>query len=66
MDCRDCPRFDFEREICQDGKVNPQRRGQVVEFVNTFGIRALCPLNEYREWLVETRTRVVGTSQEEP
>ncbi|MBL8048611.1 MAG: hypothetical protein JNJ45_08015 [Chthonomonas sp.] len=42
--------------------MNPPRRSQVVDFVNTFGVRALCPLNDHREWLVETRARVTRPS----
>ena len=55
MDCRDCPRFDAEKSLCRDGKVNPQKWEQAVEVSTFIGIRAICPLNDHRERLLRAR-----------
>jgi hypothetical protein len=55
MDCRDCPHYVEETRRCAMGKINPQRKSQAVEVVNIFGVRALCTMNDYREWLAESR-----------
>jgi hypothetical protein len=55
MDCRDCPRFDAEAGACRDGKLNPQRWHGAVEVVERMGVRAICPLNDFRERLIRIR-----------
>jgi hypothetical protein len=55
MDCRDCPRFDDERSACRDGKVNPDRWDRAVEVAQYLGVRAVCPLNDFRERLLSVR-----------
>lgn len=57
MDCRDCPRYDTDERKCRDGKVNPQKWSQAVDVANIHGIRALCPFNDFREKLIQSRAR---------
>lgn len=56
MRCRDCPRYDPDVERCRDGKVNPLRWEQAVEAANVLGLRAICPLSDFRERLILSRT----------
>ncbi|MBS1717257.1 MAG: hypothetical protein JSS72_05960 [Armatimonadetes bacterium] len=39
-----------------DGKVNPDRWDQAVQVAQIFGVRAVCPFNDFRERLVASRT----------
>lgn len=55
MDCKDCPRFDAEKSLCRDGKVNPPRWEQAVEVATFIGIRAICTMNDHRERLLLAR-----------
>ena len=55
MYCRDCARYDFDTEKCQDGKVNPQRYEQAVSVSQVLGIRSICMFNDHRERLVSVR-----------
>lgn len=52
MDCRDCARYNAEERKCTLGKVNPPRKSGVVEVVKIFGMRAICPFNDYREEVI--------------
>lgn len=56
MNCRDCPRFDSEKRICQDGKLNPGRYEQAQEIVRLHGLRSICVFNDFRERLVYNRS----------
>ncbi|MEZ5164098.1 MAG: hypothetical protein R2688_10215 [Fimbriimonadaceae bacterium] len=56
MNCRDCHRFDPEKETCKDGKLNPLTYEQASETLMIYGIRAICIFNDHRESLIERRT----------
>lgn len=60
MHCQDCPRYDPDKNVCKDGKLNPLRWDQAVEIANIFGARAVCVFNDHRERLVRTRTAPEG------
>jgi len=57
MRCPDCPRFDKERHICLDGKINPPHFSQAVEVANVMGVRSICPFSSHRERLLSGRAR---------
>lgn len=66
MDCRDCPRYDRDERKCLDGKVNPQKWTLTVEVANVFGVRAICPLNDFRERLIRSRGNQVEATSSDP
>lgn len=56
MTCPGCPRYDEERRVCKDGKMNPQKREQANEVVRIYGLRVICPFNDFREALIHARS----------
>lgn len=58
MDCRDCPRFDKEKQQCLDGKVNPERYEAAFSVAKFLGLRAICVFNDHRERLVASRSPI--------
>lgn len=60
MRCSDCPRFDSEKSLCKDGKVNPPSWPMAVEVAKVMGVRSICTFNDHREKLVATRTLSKG------
>ena len=56
MVCRDCARYDSERERCRDQKVNPQSWDTAVTVAQVLGLRSICAFNDYRERLVQSRS----------
>jgi len=53
--CRDCPRYDLERERCRDEKVNPPTWELAVTVSQVMGLRAICTFNDHRERLIRSR-----------
>ena len=53
MRCEDCPRFDADKGVCKDRKLNPESFPAAVEVVQIFGPRAICTLNDYREQMLD-------------
>lgn len=64
MTCRDCPRYDGEKRICRDGKLNPHRYEQAQEVVKLFGLRVVCPFNDHRERLIYNRSAPLSRKRE--
>lgn len=56
MTCQGCPRYDENKRICLDGKMNPQRYEQAQEVVRIYGLRVICPFNDHRETLIYNRS----------
>lgn len=61
MFCRDCPRYDEEKSVCKDGKINPHTWQNAVEASQIFGVRSLCPFSEYRERLIRSQEMATRT-----
>jgi len=59
MNCRDCSRYDLIHRSCLDGKVNPERYETAVQVANVMGPRAICPLNDFRERILNARGQTV-------
>lgn len=52
MNCKDCPRYHSVEKRCLDGKLNPPTWEMAVTASQAFGLRAICPLNDFKERLV--------------
>jgi hypothetical protein len=56
--CRDCIRFDADKQTCRDGKVNPPTWEAAVSVSQVLGLRSICIFNDHRERLVHCRKNI--------